>query len=1016
MTDGAEEWDDSLSLSVSDGTLLLASTKYLTFSSGANGSSSMTVEGEPYYINLALNGLIYTPNALYSGSDTLQISDENTFDTFTASAAVALTVNAPPSIAASAAVDVAVNQRYIFNNAILVTDAAASSTSDTVSLSVTNGILEFGPLTGLTIVSGATNSPSIALSGSVANLNSGLNMIYIPNSNYLGSDALQVSVTDSLDDLSASATVSIAVAVPPALTVPHYEAVPADSSYTFAAGAITLTDINASGTSDSLLLFSPYGTLTMGSTTGLTFVSGSNDSGSMTVNGTMANLTAAVAGLVYTPKFNYLGSDSVFVTLQNAVSGLETTAEVNIDVIAPLPPSIAAPVAINLNENASYTFASASIALTDAAASGISDSLSLSVADGKLTLGSTTGLTFGSGANRTSSMTVTGTLANLDAALNGLVYAPIAGYSGADSLQMSVNDTGDNLTGSAAVSITVNAPPAVTAPATASVNENASLTFSGTISIADAAASATSDSLTLSIGHGKLTLGSTTGLTFSSGANGTSSMTITGTVANLNAALNGLVEAPNSGYSGADSLHIFLADSGDGLSNSATVAITVNAPPSVTAPAAASVNENASLTFSGTISITDAAASGTSDSLTLRVTQGTLTLGSITGLTFSAGANASPSMTVTGTLASLNAALSGLTYKPTAGYSGSDSLFVSVTNSGDNQSTSASAALTVIFIPPPSISAPTNASLNPNGSLVFSSANGTAITVADSGPGSNTDSLTLMVTHGTVTLSTTSGLTVTAGLNGSSSITVVGAVANLNAALSALTYKPITGYSGSDSLAISLKDSADSLSASANVALTVSNPPAITAPATATVLISASLTFSTPNKNAISIADVNAGSAVEPLTLTATDGTLTLGSTTGITFTSGGNNSASMTINGTLANLNAALSGLTFTPAKIGSGTVVLSYTDIGDGLMATATINITVSKGVTKLGGGSPGNAPSPAVARAGSVSGPTGGSTVAPAATLTTANGATDNSAMPPDALTQWQGLAAAVDVLSG
>jgi len=174
--------------------------------------------------------------------------------------------------------------------------------------------------------------------------------------------------------------------------------------------------------------------------------------------------------------------------------------------------------------------------------------------------------------------------------------------------------------------------------------------------------------------------------------------------------------------------------------------------------------------------------------------------------------------------------LNSLTYRPTANYAGSDSLAISISDPGDNQSASTSVAFTVIFVPPPSISAPTNASLTPNGSLVFSSANGNAITVADSGTGSNTDSLTLTVTHGTVTLSTTSGLTITAGLNGSSSITVVGAVANLNAALSALTYKPITGYSGSDSLAISLKDSVDSLSASANVALTMSNPPAITAP------------------------------------------------------------------------------------------------------------------------------------------------------------------------------------------
>jgi hypothetical protein len=162
---------------------------------------------------------------------------------------------------------------------------------------------------------------------------------------------------------------------------------------------------------------------------------------------------------------------------------------------------------------------------------------------------------------------------------------------------------------------------------------------------------------------------------------------------------------------------------------------------------------------------------------------------------------------------------------------------------------------------------------------------------------------------------------------------------------------------------------------------------------------------------------VSAGSAVEPLTLTATDGTLSLGSTSGIAFASGANNSASMTINGTLANLNAALSGLTFKPATVGTATVVLSYTDVGDGLLASATITITVSKGATKLVVGAPVSPPSsPAVARGASVNSPAAAGTITPAATLTTANGTTDDSAMPPDALTQWQGLSAAVDVLIG
>ena len=55
-------------------------------------------------------------------------------------------------------------------------------------------------------------------------------------------------------------------------------------------------------------------------------------------------------------------------------------------------------------------------------------------------------------------------------------------------------------------------------------------------------------------------------------------MTINGTLANLNAALNGLIYTPASNYTGSDTLTLNLTNSGDGLAASASVAITVRAP------------------------------------------------------------------------------------------------------------------------------------------------------------------------------------------------------------------------------------------------------------------------------------------------------------------------------------------------------------------------------------------------------------------------------------------------------
>ena len=320
-----------------------------------------------------------------------------------------------------------------------------------------------------------------------------------------------------------------------------------------------------------------HGTLTLGSTSGLSFASGANSSSSMTVTGTVANLNAAMNGLVYAPTQLYAGSDSLLISVTDALDGLTGSGRVALTINAQSPPVVTAPSSVSLKENGSYTFPASAISLSDATASGTSDSLTLSVSFGKLTLGSTTGLTFTSGANSSSLMTVTGTLANLNAAVSGLVYTPTSGFSGHDTLAVSLADSIDKSVGSASVAIAV--VPYITAPATASVVANASFTFStalnDVISATDGAASGTSDSLTLTVSHGKLTLGSLTGLTIISGANSSSSMTVQGTLANLNAALNGLVYVPTSGFTGSDTLAVTVNNSIDGLSGSANVAITV---------------------------------------------------------------------------------------------------------------------------------------------------------------------------------------------------------------------------------------------------------------------------------------------------------------------------------------------------------------------------------------------------------------------------------------------------------
>ena len=154
-----------------------------------------------------------------------------------------------------------------------------------------------------------------------------------------------------------------------------------------------------------------------------------------------------------------------------------------------------------------------------------------------------------------------------------MIYTPTPTYAGSDTLNLSLTDPGDGLSGSATVPITISpvSAPTITAPSGVSVNENSSFTFSNpnTISVGDSAnGGGNTDSLTLSVGHGNLTLASTAGLTFTAGSNGSSSMTVTGTVSNIDADLGAPSPSPAIVYSNL----------GPGLTYNATISNGVAGP------------------------------------------------------------------------------------------------------------------------------------------------------------------------------------------------------------------------------------------------------------------------------------------------------------------------------------------------------------------------------------------------------------------------------------------------------
>ncbi len=109
----------------------------------------------------------------------------------------------------------------------------------------------------------------------------------------------------------------------------------------------------------------------------------------------------------------------------------------------------------------------------------------------------------------------------------------------------------------------VNDAPVLTVPGSQTINQNTNLAISG-ISTADIDARTGNLQVTLSASNGTLNLSALTGLTFSTGDGTTdASMTFTGSLTNINAALANLIYRSNSTYSGIDNINLSVSDLGN---------------------------------------------------------------------------------------------------------------------------------------------------------------------------------------------------------------------------------------------------------------------------------------------------------------------------------------------------------------------------------------------------------------------------------------------------------------------
>ncbi len=538
---------------------------------------------------------------------------------------------------------------------------------------------------------------------------------------------------------------------------------------------VSIADVDAVSGELLVTLGVSNGTLTMSTLTGLTFTVGDGTAdAAMTFTGTLTDINNALASLSYDPALNFNGNDTLNITVDdqgNTGGGPLGDSDSLTIVVLPVndAPVNTVPGPQSLVENTSLTFTGATaISVFDLDVNPAINlvEVELTVSDGTLTLGSTTGITVTGGANGTDSVTIKGTFNNVNAALNGLVYTPDTNYNGPDQLSVTTNDLGNIGAGSPLVDISTvdltieeaNTPPAFTGllPTEITIEEDVVGDFDfGSLQIDDPDVAGGTMTLTLTASAGLLF--STDPLVLS--GDGTGTLELQGTQAQLNTLLSTPGVVTYQGPSNQNDLNavdptveVKVSDEGNtgagpiGVTVAGSVEIeltAVNDPPEITAPLTVNATEDTTFSFTAgdTISIADVDIDEDAlpDTLLvdLEVTDGTLTLGTMTGLTFITGDGDDDAlMSFSGLLADVNAALATLSFDPDLNFAGTATLDIDVDDSGSTGTgpgtSSKSVDINVAAVDDaPDIDVPAPQSTNEDASLTFSTGNGNPISVSD---------------------------------------------------------------------------------------------------------------------------------------------------------------------------------------------------------------------------------------------------------------------------------------------
>lgn len=381
-----------------------------------------------------------------------------------------------------------------------------------------------------------------------------------------------------------------------------------------------------------------------------------------------------------------------------------------------------------------------------------------------------------------------------------------------------------------------------------------------------------------------------------------------------------------------------------------------NQPPVLTNPATLNIPEDVTTALSG-ISVSDPDAGAANLTLTLTVPAGALAATSGGGVTVGGTATA---LTLTGPAANINTFITGssLTYTSVLNTPGNVTLSLDLTDNGNSGtggplSVSGTTTLNVTAVNDnPVLTVPVSVNVTEDVAGAI-----TGISVTDADAGVAVVSISFSLPAGSFTATSGAGVTVAGSPGGP--VVLNGTMTNINAFIAAgsLTFTTAANSATAQTVTVVANDNGNTGTGGAltdtetfQVTVTaVNDAPVNVVPGAQQVNKNAVLVFNTGNSNLISTSDVDAGTL--SVTLTATNGTITLSGIAGLSFVTGtGTANATMTFTGTTASINTALNGLSFTPANNYFGAATFQIVTDDQGLTPapaqtdTDIINITVN------------------------------------------------------------------------